>query len=159
MSTHGVMLKTVVEAYRDGVLVAGPTPYAGHPENAQHLARRTALETRADFVRVLDESGIYEQWSQHLDEHGRPKRSDRGVSPPGDDTTSSSADLPSNKVGSGDQKPQQPTQSGEQDQNKKMARSQDPSLKTKEERVPDRNVQPGVGGVSTGGSSDGTSST
>jgi hypothetical protein len=42
--------------------------------------------------------------------------------------------------------------------NKDMAKSKDKSLKTKEEGVPDRNVEPGVGGFSTGGSSDGTGS-
>ncbi|HEY8671590.1 MAG TPA: hypothetical protein VIL63_12160 [Terriglobales bacterium] len=67
--THStVMLNTVVEAYRDGALVAGPIPYAGHPENARHLARRTGLESGADFVRVLDESGKEEQWSERLGE-------------------------------------------------------------------------------------------
>ena len=66
--TQHVMLNTVVEAYRDGALVAGPIPYAGHPENAQHLARRTGLAVGADFVRVLDESGKLEQWSERLDE-------------------------------------------------------------------------------------------
>ena len=61
------MLNTVVEAYRDGVLVAGPIPYSGHPENARHLARRTGLVAGADFVRVLDESGKQEQWSSRLE--------------------------------------------------------------------------------------------
>jgi hypothetical protein len=68
MSTQHAMLKTVVEAYRDGVLIAGPLPYSGHPENAQHLARRTGLVAGADFVRVLDESGKQEQWSERIDE-------------------------------------------------------------------------------------------
>jgi hypothetical protein len=49
-------------------------------------------------------------------------------------------------------------QSQQQDKNKEMAKSKDKSLKTKEEGVPDRNVEPGVGGSSTGGSSDGTGS-
>ena len=62
------MMNTVVEAYRDGTLVAGPTPYMGHPENAQHLARRMAVESRADFVRVLDDSGKEEQWSENVGE-------------------------------------------------------------------------------------------
>lgn len=67
-ATQQVPLHTVVEAYRDGALVAGPIPYAGHPENARHLARRTGLASGADFVRVLDESGQEEQWSERLDE-------------------------------------------------------------------------------------------
>ncbi|MBU6465028.1 MAG: hypothetical protein KGL35_07840 [Bradyrhizobium sp.] len=74
MTTHHVtkevMLNTVVEAYRDGTLVAGPIAYTGHPENAQHLARRTGLVTGADLVRVLDESGKEEQWSERLDGQG-----------------------------------------------------------------------------------------
>jgi hypothetical protein len=65
--TRDAMLNTVVEAYRDGALVAGPIAYAGHPENARHLARRTGLATGADLVRVLDESGKEEQWSEPLD--------------------------------------------------------------------------------------------
>jgi hypothetical protein len=76
--THStVMMNTVVEAYRDGALVAGPIPYAGHPENARHLARRTGLESGADFVRVLDESGKEEQWSERLDKQAdrRPNAS------------------------------------------------------------------------------------
>jgi hypothetical protein len=67
MHTQQVMMNTVVEAYRDGALVAGPIPYAGHPENARHLARRTGLAAGADFVRVLDEAGKEEQWSEHID--------------------------------------------------------------------------------------------
>ena len=55
--TKKAMMNTVVEAYRDGALVAGPIAYAGHPENAQHLARRMAVESGADLVRVLDEFG------------------------------------------------------------------------------------------------------
>ena len=66
--TKRAMMNTVVEAYRNGALVAGPIPYSGHPENAQHLARRTALEFGADFVRVLDQSGKEEQWSERLAE-------------------------------------------------------------------------------------------
>jgi hypothetical protein len=62
-----VMLNTVVEAYRDGTLVAGPIAYAGHPENARHLARRTGIVAGADLVRVLDESGQEEQWSERID--------------------------------------------------------------------------------------------
>jgi hypothetical protein len=65
-----VPMNTVVEAYRDGALVAGPIPYSGHPENAQHLARRTAVQFGADFVRVLDGSGKEEQWSERLGEQG-----------------------------------------------------------------------------------------
>jgi hypothetical protein len=68
-----VMMNTVVEAYRNGALVAGPIPYSGHPENAQHLARRTAVQFGADFVRVLDESGKEEQWSERLGEQGSAK--------------------------------------------------------------------------------------
>ena len=47
---------------------------------------------------------------------------------------------------------------GQLDKNKEMAKSKDKSLKTKQEGEPDRSVEPGVGGFSTGGSSDGTGS-
>jgi hypothetical protein len=85
MSTHHVakdaMLNTVVEAYRDGALVAGPIAYAGHPENARHLARRTGLTVGADLVRVLDESGKEEQWSEHLDGQAAAKLAKIGKAP------------------------------------------------------------------------------
>jgi hypothetical protein len=45
-----------------------------------------------------------------------------------------------------------------QDKNAEMAKSKDKSLKTKFEGDPDGSVEPGVGGFSTGGSSDGTGS-
>jgi hypothetical protein len=71
--TKRVMMNTVVEAYRNSALVAGPIPYAGHPENARHLARRMGLTVGADLVRVLDQSGKEEQWSERLGEQTMPK--------------------------------------------------------------------------------------
>jgi hypothetical protein len=49
-------------------------------------------------------------------------------------------------------------QQDEQDMNKKMAKSRDQGLHTKQEGTPDNEIGGGSGTVSTGGSSDGTGS-
>ncbi|VIO69283.1 hypothetical protein CI1B_25990 [Bradyrhizobium ivorense] len=57
----------VIEVYREGALVARPAPYDVHIENAKHVANRLGVANRGNFVRVLDEDGRLELWSERLD--------------------------------------------------------------------------------------------
>jgi hypothetical protein len=53
-----------IELYRGGVLLESPVFLDLFLENAKRLASRRALSERADFVRLLDRSGI-EIWCEY----------------------------------------------------------------------------------------------
>ena len=58
----------VIELYREGALIERPLPYdIRQLEDAKHFALRRGRTNKADFVRVLDDSGKLELWSERLD--------------------------------------------------------------------------------------------
>src|SRR2546421_5988466 len=58
----------VIELYREGALLERPPPYdIQHLEDAKHFAARRGRTNNADFVRVLDDAGQLELWSERLD--------------------------------------------------------------------------------------------
>ena len=58
----------VIELYREGALLERPPPYdIQHLEDAKHFAARRGRTNNADFVRVLDDTGQLELWSERLD--------------------------------------------------------------------------------------------
>ena len=58
----------VIELYREGALIERPPPYdIQRLEDAKRFAVWRGRANNADFVRVLDDAGKLELWSERLD--------------------------------------------------------------------------------------------